>query len=141
MAYCTKSDILDQVEETYLIQLTDDDRTGAVDNDRVDRAIADADAEINGYCGQRYGIPFDPVPVLVRKISVDIAIYNLHSRRSDSLPEERLQRYKAAVALLANISKGIVSLGEDDPSDPEIANSPQISSSTRIFSRTSLRGW
>ena len=46
MAYCTQADILEQLDEDILIQLTDDDDLGAVDADMVTRAIADADALI-----------------------------------------------------------------------------------------------
>ena len=75
MPYATQADILDQLDEDILIQLTDDADTGDVVDDVVTRAIADADAEIDGYCGKRYSVPFDTVPPIIRKFAVDIAIY------------------------------------------------------------------
>ena len=56
MAYSTQTDLLEQITEDELIQLTDDADAGAVDSDAVTRAIVDADAEIDGYCGSRYDL-------------------------------------------------------------------------------------
>lgn len=141
MAYATKSDILEHLSESELIQLTDDDDEGVVDDARVTRAIEDADSEINGYCGKRYALPFDPVPGLVRKFSVDIAIYNLYFRRSGP-PEKIATRYKDAIAFLRNVAKGLASLGIDDPdTPPSDTHKPQTSQPVRIFSRETLEGW
>lgn len=114
MSYSEKTDILDQLDEATLVELTDDDGTGTVDTSVVTRSIADADAEIDGYCATRYDVPFSAVPVMIRKISVDIAIYNLYSRRV-AVPEERDKRYSNAVKFLRNVSKGLISLGGDAP--------------------------
>lgn len=134
MAYCTKADILEQLDEEVLIQLTDDIDAGAVDDDKVTRAIADADAEIDGYCGTRYGIPFDPVPAMIRKLSVDISIHNLYARRR-AAPEDRQKRYDNAIRFLRDVSKGMISLGADAPT-PESDGGPEASTtkSDRVFS-------
>jgi phage gp36-like protein len=140
MAYSTLSDLTNLVSESVLVQLTDDEMTGAVDADMVAQAIADADAEIDGYCGKRYVVPFDPVPDLVAKMSADVALYNLYGRRDD-VPEIRAERYKNAITFLKGVAAGSNSLGEDDPDTPGQGETPQITSGTRVFSRTSLRGW
>ena len=101
--YCTQSDILEQLDEDVLLQLTDDYDAGAIDSDVVDRAIADADSLINGYCGKRHTIPFTTVPVLARKFSVDIAIYNLYGRRMGA-PEDRRNRYKETIEYLRGVA-------------------------------------
>ena len=135
MAYCTKADILEQLEEDILIQLTDDDDAGDVDDDKVTRAIADADAEIDSYCGTKYEVPFSPVPVMVRKYSVDIAIYNLYARRRGA-PEDRKERYDDAISFLKDVSKGIATLGGDAPSgDDESGPEATTVKSDRVFSR------
>ena len=141
MAYCTQDDILDQLDEAVLIQLTDDDGAGEVDDDKVTRAIADADSEIDSYCGTRYSVPFSTVPAVIRKCSVDIAIYNLYARRRGA-PEDRKERYKNSVDFLKEVSKGNASLGEDDPdATPANKESPDISSNTRIFTRDKMQGF
>ena len=134
MAYCTQSDILEQLDEDILVQLTDDADAGVVDTSVVTRAIADAAAEIDSYCGTRYDLPFSPVPVMVRKISVDIAIYNLYARRKGA-PEARQKRYDDAVKTLRDVSKGLVSPGADAPSVDDDAG-PEITTvkRDRVFS-------
>lgn len=119
MPYSTQSDLLEQLEENVLIQLTDDSGSGEVDVSAVDRAIADADAEIDSYCGTRYTVPFSPVPVMIRKLSVDIAIYNLFSRRALDVADERQQRYDNAIRFLRDLAKGLISLGADAPAEPD----------------------
>ncbi|KQC03148.1 MAG: hypothetical protein APR55_07120 [Methanolinea sp. SDB] len=141
MAYCTQADIAEQIPEDELIQLTDDDDLGVIDASAVERAIADADAEIDGYCGKRYSVPFAPVPVMIRKCSVDIAIYNLFPRR-EGAPESRRTRYKDIIRFLENIAKGVVSLGEKDPDGtPKPTDRPDIQSDRRLFSRRTMRGF
>lgn len=106
----------------------------------ITRSIADADAEIDGYCSTKYdSLPFTTVPVMVRKCSVDIAIYNLFSRRRGA-PEDRVRRYKDAIKFLTNVANGTVSLGgdapaEDDDTGPEaITYGTKTDISDRVFS-------
>jgi len=119
MAYSTQTDIEEQISQEELVELTDDSGGGGVSASVVERAIADADAEIDSYCAVRYSVPFDPVPAIIRKISVDIAIYHLFSRRSViKVPEERQKRYDNAIRFLRDVSRGLISLGADTPSEP-----------------------
>ncbi len=113
MAYCTQADILNQLPEEELIELTDDANAGVVDEDVVTRAIADADAEINGYCS-RYSLPLSPVPDMIRKISVDLAVFNLYSRLQEP-PDQVKTRRASGASFLKDVSRGTVSLGADAP--------------------------
>jgi len=140
MAYCTQSNVLDQIDEDVLIQLTDDDNAGVVDTDVVTQKIADADALIDGYCGARYTVPFDPVPALVLKFSVDIAIYNLYGRRKGA-PEDRRNRFKEAVDFLKGVAVGNNSLGEDDPDAGETSFELSTNNPDRIFTRGKMSGF
>lgn len=143
MSYCTTTDILGMIAEDVLIQLTDDNGLGVVDEAKVSVAIARADAVIDGYCAKRYGVPFSPVPALVRDLSVDMAIYHLYANRQGA-PEDRKQRYDDAIAYLKDVSRGLVTLGPD--ADAETTgeasdNMAEISSSPRIFTRGQLKGF
>lgn len=138
MSYCTLADILEQMDSDELIQLTDDGGTGAVDGAVVSRAIEDADAEIDAYCSGRYDVPFDPIPNLIRKISVDLAVYHLYRRRG--APESRQVRYDAALKLLANIARGLVSIGATGVAESAGAVSSRASSQ-RVFSNEGLEGY
>jgi len=119
MAYSTQTDLEEQISQAELIELTDDAGSGSVDTSAVARAIADSDAEIDSYCGGRYTMPFSPVPVIIRKFSVDMAIYNLFSRRSVlKVPEDRQKRYDNAIRFFRDLAKGLISLGADAPAEP-----------------------
>lgn len=139
--YCTLEDLLKQVSEGVLIELTDDEGLGAVNQERVDRAVEDAAALIDSYASARYPTPLDPVPGVLRKIAVDIALYNLFARRGydeDSADKAVLDRHKAALAFLQHLSKGLVSIGV---SQPPAEGGAAIQSGGRVFSRDTMRSW
>lgn len=140
MGYCTLADIEKAVPEETVVQLTDDEGLGVVDQARVDEAIDQADAEIDAYCAARYKTPFSTVPDVVKKLSADIAVYNIYSRKMEDIPAARSERYKNAVRMLEGISKGTVSLGEDPA--PEASTEGQqtadITGADRTFSRDKL---
>ncbi len=139
MAYCVRADILGLISEETLIQLTDDNGAGIVDDAVVTRIITDADAEIDGYCGEKYTLPFSPVPTIIRKISVDIAIYNLYARRQGA-PDDRAKRYDNAVKLLKDIQTGKVTLGSTAPT--EVAqDTVEVEKKDRIFTKDTLENF
>ena len=135
MAYCTEDDIKLALEEAILVELTDDEGTGVIESDRVTRAIADADELIDAYAGMVYSLPFSSTPNLIRKYSVDISIYNLYSRRGDSVPENRKDRFDKAMDFLEKLSEGKVKL---DATDPALASGAGVDVTTdrddRVFS-------
>lgn len=135
MAYCTQTDILNQLDQTVLIQLTDDAGAGAVDADKVTRAIADADEEIDAYLSVKYSLPFSSTPNLVRKMSVDLAICNLYARRDDTMPDIRQDRCKVVRSSLDRIARGMMKLDVPDPAvDSDDGATATTSRSDRIFS-------
>ena len=141
MAYCTQTDLLEQISEDKLKQLTDDADTGSIDTSVVERAIENADSLIDSYCGVKFAVPFSTVPAIIRAISTDIAIYNLYSRGIGA-PETIKERYDEMVDFLKDVAKGRATLGENDPDGvPSESNKPEISGSDRIFSRDKLKGW
>ena len=118
MPYCTQTDIEEQLSPAELIQLTDDAGAGTLDSTVLARAIADADAEIDAYLYQNYSTPLSSVPAIVRKLSVDIAIYHLCSRRPVGMPDIRKARYDLALKMLKDISTGLISIGALPPTLP-----------------------
>ena len=107
MANSTKDDILAlEMDLKTLIQLTDDEKTGEVDDSKVDAAILKADKMyIEPYCRDRYSVPFDPVPDEISFISATIAAYYLF-RRKQKVTSSILDKYTKAVAKLKGISLG-----------------------------------
>ncbi len=140
MAYCTLEDILGAIDEADVIEYTDDDDAGVVDTDRVDQAIEMAGVTIDAYIGGRYQVPVDPVPDLIKRLCVDLAVYEICSRRSDP-PENRETKRQQAIRLLEKIGAGAAVIpGAASAPSGSGSNPVQISSATRIFSRQSLRG-
>lgn len=141
--YASVDDITHQLDDAVLTQLTDDDGSGDYGHLVVVRAIEDADSEIDGYVGSRYPVPMSHVPPVLRKLSADIAIYNLYSRRQGA-PEHRDRRYQDAIRFLESVAKGDVSLGATDPEgNPPANDAPRFSSDNprREFSRHSLKDY
>ena len=140
--YATLADILEQVDQETLIALTDDEQAGAVDETVVDRAIANGEAVINAHCGDRYKVPFAlPAPDLVRLMTVDLAVYNLYSRRPHiDMPEVIGERQKQVFAHLRLVQKGEASVGiAPDKTTGTESHGALVSGNERIFTRKTMR--
>lgn len=140
--YAIKADILEQLSESDLIGLTDDAGAGTVDDSVVDRAIADADATIDAYCQGRYSVPFvAPLAPMIRSLSVDLAIYNLYSRRPVAeVPEVRKDRRKEAIAFLNKVAEAKISLGAASPAPVNSGQAVLVGGGARLFTRDSMQG-
>lgn len=135
MTYASQQNLIDRFGEDELIQLTDRTGTDSIDAAVVGRALADADAEINGYLSTRYTLPLSPVPDVLEKLACDIARYRLH----DENPKEAIvKRYDDAIRFLKDVAAGKVTLGVDsnNAQAATISNAVQMSSSTKVFSRS-----
>lgn len=109
MAYCTLQELIDRYSRRMLVDASDrgDDATGEIDEALIDRAIADADAAIDGFLKVRYRLPLTSVPDLVRDLSLQIAIYKAHAHVvTDKIRDD----YKYALKTLEQISQGTVRL-------------------------------
>ena len=109
MSYCTLQQLKDRYSETLLVEVSDRGAvsTGMIDEALITRAIADADALIDGYLKGRYALPLAAVPPLVTDLSLTIAIYKAHANVA---AEKIRQDYLDALKLLAQISAGTVRL-------------------------------
>lgn len=109
MPYATLDQLIDRHGERALIALTDRSGapTDAIDQDVIDRAIADADAVIDGYVGRRYQLPLGAIPALICDLSLAVAIYKLHR----FTPPEKVKRdYDDALRTLRDVSSGAIVL-------------------------------
>ena len=145
-AYCTKADIYpDQIATAIVIKITDDSGTKTVMDAGleaiVNKAITDASSEIDGYAQKIYTVPLSPVPDLIKKYAVDMAIYNLYARRDNPVPETRRDRYYQAIAYLKLVTKGEAALGATTPAEVSPPNEVEITSNTGLFTRTNLESF
>ncbi|MBV5296294.1 MAG: DUF1320 domain-containing protein [Curvibacter lanceolatus] len=107
MTYATQSDLVDRFGDTELIQRTNRTGGNTIDAVVLGRALADADAEIDGYLAARYQLPIATPPALLVRLAADIARYHLYD---DGLPDTVSKRYTDAVALLKRLATGEVQL-------------------------------
>lgn len=103
MSYATQQDLVDRFGHAELSQLTDPDAGAVIDTTVVARALADADAEIDGYLATRYTLPLPSVPDVLVRVACDIARYRLWDVRAS---ETLRDRYRDSVKLLAMLANG-----------------------------------
>jgi phage gp36-like protein len=136
MTYATQQDMIDRFGSTELIELTDRANLGSIDTTVLGRALADADAEINGYLASRYTLPLLSVPPVLVAKACDIARYYLYDVR---VTEAVKARYDDAVSYMQSLAKGLVSLGLDPVNVPVVvAGGVQVQGGTRVFSADNL---
>ena len=104
--YCTVRDLIDNMSERTLIQLTDDATPpAAVNESRCLAVIEEASEIIDARLRARYSdLPLrEPISAMIRGLCADIAAYKLYSRRNKGDIENVYQRYKAALEMLDKI--------------------------------------
>jgi phage gp36-like protein len=130
MAYATQDNLVPlRMTESDLIELTDDDNTGAVNTTIVDAALEEASGKVDSYCRNRYVTPLQSSDDVVA-LTTDIAVYLLFSRRRDARPNEIVrQRFEDAMKFLSDIATKKASI--DQPATQPTAQSslsgPEIS--------------
>jgi phage gp36-like protein len=135
--YATQADLEDRFGVDELTQLTDRVGSGMPHPAIVARALADADAEIDGYLASRYELPLATVPPMLVRVACDIARYRLWEDRAS---EEVRLRYEDARRMLESIARGMVSLG------PPEANAAQALATmnpgnARVMTRNGTGGY
>jgi phage gp36-like protein len=117
MPYCTQADLLNQLTQEELIQLTDDAGSGTVDTAKVDAALAAASATIDAYAGARYTLPLQ-TSEKVKQLCVDLAIYELEKRRR-RIREATLAARDAALSFLRDLARGRAVLDQPAGAQPQ----------------------
>ena len=95
----TRQDLIDRFGEGELVALTDREGRGVIDDEVINRAIEDAEAEAAAYIQAARLVLPSPPKVLVIKVC-DIARYYLHDNGETQVV---LDRYKQAVAWLRDV--------------------------------------
>lgn len=141
MAYCTVQELTDRYSARMLLDLSDRGAAPAeeIDATLIDRAIADADALIDGYLKVRYALPLASVPRLVKDLSLRISIYYAHAHvASEKIRED----YKDALRTLGEISRGLLQL-DVDGIEPAPSGSAEVRTNEpeRPLSAATMRGY
>ena len=148
MSYITQSDLIDELGEDRLVQLTDNARAGVIDESRVGRAIAYAVGTFDSYARTRYSIPV-PVTEKVKSVCLDLAVFHLFRGRvstDDGVYKVRRDAHNDAMRFLEALQKGTAAL--DVPTAEESATKPAASpdrvlkgSSRAAFGDDTLKGY
>lgn len=144
MAYATLKNAKDLYGETYVLTSVDRDADGEPDWQAFTKALNQASSEMDSYLGARYDVPVDPIPSVVNRYCIDIAIF-LCSADASTGTDSKRQRYEDAIKWLTNVAKGVVTLGLETEDEPDGENPiPQLDVDTdagsRLFTRTKMRG-
>jgi phage gp36-like protein len=136
MTYATQQNMIDRFGQQELTELTDRARSGAIDSSVTAKALADADAEINGYLVARYTLPFASVPTVLERLACNMARYYLYE---DRVTDQVRQRYDDAIKFLKGVAAGTVSLGVDAANAaPAQSSGPDFSAPDRVFTTDTL---
>lgn len=147
MSYIVTQDLIDELGEKKLIQLTDNDGADAVNEARVDKAIAYGEGTFDSYARTRYTIPVTATP-RVKATVLDLAVFHLYKSRSsvdDGVYKVRKDAHDAALKFLHSLADGRAAL--DVPSADETVSNPQNpdqvlkGNSNPQFSDRKLRSW
>ena len=123
MSYLTKQDLLDELGERKLAQLTNDSGN-TVNDTRVAAVIENAKGVFESYIRNRYTLPV-PCTALVKSLNTKLAIFELIGNRStfdEGVYKVRQDAYKEAMAQLKDISTGKAAL--DVPAIEETKENP-----------------
>jgi phage gp36-like protein len=135
--YASVADMIERFGETEMVELTDFEHTGEVVAAKVERALDDASAEIDGYLAARFQLPVTDTPRLLSVLCSDIARYRLETRVNS---EQARQRYEDALAKLRKIQSGEINLPLASP--PAVSAEPMVSPGrARVFDDDTLRGY
>ncbi len=125
MAYIELQDLLDELGEDVLVQLTDNDETGEINVARANKAIEFAQGVFDAYARTRYSIPVPTTP-MVKSLNLDLAVLHLYKSRTsivrDSVYEVRKSANDEAIKLLTAINQGKAAL--DVPTAEETIENP-----------------
>jgi phage gp36-like protein len=139
MTYATQQDLIDSFGLDELKRVADRDNDGALDAAVVARALADVDAEIDAYLRPVYALPLAVVPLRLKRLAADLALYALYPSNP---PEDVRKRRSDARAFLLDIAAGRAGL-EVAGLPPAPAGGGQVAHQApeRVFTRDGLKGF
>lgn len=95
--------------------------------------IDDAQSAIDAYLSGRYSTPLATVPLIIKRMTADVARYYLHGDRAS---DPVIKAYDAAMALCRDIAAGKVAFGADVITSPKtFGGAVEVVSGTRLWSR------
>lgn len=141
MPYVTLAQLIERYGEPALVAVTDraEFATGVVNEASIDRAIADADALIDGYLVRKYALPLAEAQPLLVKIAGSLVFYDLHTYQPD---EKIVNEQKLALAMLRDIASGTIALTVAGLEADNVAGSgARITDRDRLMTQDNMKGF
>jgi len=140
MSYATKQNMIDRFGEQELIELTDRDNLGLINNTVMEQAIGDAQAVIDGYLRSAYTLPLATVPAELVRVCCDLARFHLFG---DRVPDTVQKRRDEAVSWLRDVAAKRVSLGLDAAGQdmPAAVGGVNYKTSAQVFNNAAMAGY
>lgn len=144
--YLTANEYLDRLGEAETVRLTDETRSGAVDSEKLETAIVDAQEEVDSYLGKRYSTPLSEAPNLVKGFVAILARENLFRRAGMQLAPALEKDAERVRSQLRDISRGVMTLPTATGAAEEDARAEADSSTSSdytgpTFSEENLAGF
>lgn len=141
MAYATVAQLKAVIPSRDLELLTDFEGAAVLSDARLEQALADASAEIDGYIAKAVALPMADPPHLLTVIARDLAMHRLYVNLGHDM--EAYKRLRSdAIATLKSIAKGETAIGDDtgaaEMTSPGVV---MIDGPERQLTRDSLRGF
>lgn len=147
MAYIELQDLLDELGEQKLVQLTDNEDTDEINRARVDKAIEYARGVFDSYARARYSIPVPATP-MVKSINLDLAVFHLFKSLAtidEGVYKIRKNTNDAAIQLLNAINQGKAALDvpaiEETKANPATSDKILTNKSNVKFTDSKLSGF
>ena len=128
--YATVEGMKRKFGESELIQLTETEPPylDAINMDKLNAAMQEANSEIDAYVGSRYPLPLQLIPPFLTEIGCNLArYYAVTGDLSENDPIKN--RYESSIKTLTKISKGELTLG----SSPAGESKPVQTSSNNVM--------
>lgn len=135
MPYCTRQQLIDRYGETEIKQLTDRANLCVIDDVVLNQAIADADAEIDGYLREKHTLPITVISNTLELIASEITRFYLYDK---SATDEVRNRYEHAIATLKSYVAGKTDLGLPDDTVANASGGVAFVKTDRIFDSKTL---
>ena len=106
MRYCSLADLQLAIPPQTLIWLSNDDESATAMNQAVvEEAVRQAEELVDAHLRGRYTLPLEPVPSVVKDMTVNLARHWLYARRPEGseLPDAVTRTYKSALQMLEAI--------------------------------------
>lgn len=136
MRYCSLADLQLAIPAQTLIWLSDDNPEATGINPLViEEAVRQAEELVDAHLRGRYILPLDPVPTVVKDMTVNLARHWLYARRPEGseLPDAVTRTYKAAISMLESMRDGKLTIGAPSGVAQAEPGEVKVRTATRVF--------